>query len=438
MPTKKHIICITNNTFNVIKASIMASYCTLLLSGCGGSSEELNDDNLVSLGADIPLNYTPLENNQQVDESQPVELSLNTQGVGIENLSYTWEVLFENENIAIQGQDTDTISFTAPEVEQDANIFVNVVIRSDDNTLFDPIENQIQIQVVDLTPPLLESFSDNGASTLLPLVNSIDLSNVLEASTWLINEYKVVNNAVENNDTETETETYSYNIGYLRQNTNNQINVQYCTTNQINPIRIDNYSNNINCPQNNVTTRYYQRNNSFRIESICNNEIVQAINYRKISSTIKKSFGQLSLDFATHNDLKITENVCGAIDVTRKSTYSTPNDTDENSRFTFTSTRINLASEYEGAPINVHLFLDDELNSGSYFLAPAMDELPENAFTIRSTQLPSLNSIIENDNGSILLRAHSEINIDGSFDINITDISEVEESVKGEFILKLD
>ena len=97
---------------------ILTTFLTLL-SACGGGSTD--EDPL-----EIPkVTYQALPTSMSVNEGETVRLTLNLTGKGVEQLKFNWQV---SQDIPFTGQGTDTINFTAPNVDQLSTINVQVTL----------------------------------------------------------------------------------------------------------------------------------------------------------------------------------------------------------------------------------------------------------------------------------------------------------------------
>lgn len=398
---------------------------TIILTGCGGGS---SDDNQPTTNQKITISALPLT--YSVNEGENVTISLNTLGDDSNALSYDWELKNNNQTIPFVGQNTDTISFTAPDVVNSGTITVSVKIDFPNGTLIGPNNQQSLITIHDLNPPAETQAYELAKTTNLPEVTQLDISHLLVESTWIMTNYSTLNFI--DNDTEftlQQTEILPFTV---QSADINDLNILSCGKSNESTISLSNYADGITCEAENQVTKYYQDNDNMRLEVICGEKIVQASNLKKISDIKTTDLGELSIEFDTYSDQPATTDVCGVV------TVNELRFADSNSEGLITS-NITLISQYLGEPLEVSLDVDDTPEFNVFlFFSQRNSELKFKGAAFKNSMLPTINNITEQDSGSITITSFSLPSLTGRFDIDVTDIDGDIENVKGEFNLVLE
>jgi hypothetical protein len=112
---------------NKFKYSLLAS--TILLTACGGSS---NDDNNNQISVEPP-NTLPTASFSSVtaDEKSEVNVVADVDGNGDSIVKYEWSSS-SHPNLVLSSADTNTITFTAPEVSKNTTIDLSLTVTASD------------------------------------------------------------------------------------------------------------------------------------------------------------------------------------------------------------------------------------------------------------------------------------------------------------------
>lgn len=421
-----HIFCnlsTIKKIYEVLGRSALILF-SLLIYACGGGG-----DGGGTTGGTSQVSISSLPSIQTVNENESVTVSLNASGEGSNALSFDWTVRFQNQDISFSGQGNDSITFVAPDVDGTGVVSVNVSIDAGDTPLIGATRHFSSITVLDLDVIDIPSLTD----TDLPEVTDLDLSDIQSVSTWRVDAFQSGDVVIEGVDTHLEIVTHQ--ISYLDRNINDEVTEQSCLADEL--LSFDTFLDRT-CTEGETSVNFYQQGDAFRQELRCDDVVVLAANYTKLSDGIRTDFGELSLDFATHNDLVLTEEVCGSVTVTNAS-FELVDELDGTlTSIEFDTSLIALRTQYEGENLVVFLTLDETPNFGLFPFDSFFNSLDLNSITLFSDALPSLSGVEEGDSGSITIVSDSVTDIRGSLRVSITDISGVEEDLEGDFELRFE
>lgn len=165
------------------KAFLPIIFATPLLNACssGGSGGGFPEPEATPTITVADLDFT-----QQYYEGEAVTLSLNAEGEAASRLSYHWEV---SDGVEFQGQNTDTITFVAPQVTGTEVVSVEVEMTLDGGAgaLMGESRQFGSVTVLDTDPPNIVA---QGFQTDLPEVTSLDLSLLADATVFALHIYE--------------------------------------------------------------------------------------------------------------------------------------------------------------------------------------------------------------------------------------------------------
>ncbi len=385
----------------------------LALTACGGDGGSGGTD--TNGGGLNRISYTELPLSSEADEGTQVQLSLNTSGAGSNDLSYEWEVTFQGQDLPFQGQNTDTITFIAPQVDNPASISVSYELELKNGTLLGPNRGFTSVSIVDLNPP---KFYETGKTTTLTEVSALDLSMELTGSTWRVNEFKTWDTVIEGEDVTYTTSTQT--AVYLGENDS----YTYCgvldTSEQFSDVAPD-----ATCDTD-PTVKYYQGDDEFRVEATCGSDIVLARNFYKLNDGRSESFGELSLQFDNYTNLEFAALSCGEIITANVTAVS------DGSVYEFGV--ITLYSEYESLPLVLQLGLDDFPRMPFHSISSLSQS---NTLKILSTEIPTIYNILA-DSGMLTWNERDTTALEADISAEITDNNGATESVDGAFSLSFE
>ncbi len=333
--------------------------------------------------------------------------------------------MFQGNPVSISGQNTDTITFTAPNVSAPGQIYVSVNVTLDGGTLDGNESDSTTISIVDLDPPPAYNL---GQSTSLTPADAIDLSEVMDNSTWRLNQFQY--SQIDSGENTAHSKFSSHELVHLIAVNDTTIEVTSCRSSIAVPLDLSNFAPGYTCNSGDRQVNYYQEPDQFRVELMCGEEVAIATSLTKLNNSQATSFGSLSLDFATFDDLSETTDVCGSVAINYLDNRANGAETEA------VSSAIKLVSEYKNEALEVQLVLDGMPEMGTYTFGANGKSI--NAVKITNILLNDLSGQQEKDDGSISLLSDSPFDIDGWFAANITDSNSINEAVEGEFSLLME
>ena len=410
-----------------LNSIVMAGALLSSLSGCGGggggSDSEPN-------GGIQSISFTPLTNlTSRYNERETVRLSLNTQGDEAGTVTYDWEVEFAGNALAFSGQNTQEISFTAPEVDDTASVRVSVTLGLTDGRLLGSNSYLTTLIIYDLDPLKASSrgIIANGLSTSLQAVNSLNTDLIAEGTTWRLNQYT-------NKSTQPEFEGEVYNatqqITYFDNDTMGDVGFRRCGSSVVEPL-IPSVTQ-ISCGGT-FERKYYQSASAFRIEEVCDGSVGFARNFTKLRDNQTDSFGQVALTLSSYNDFSSIENVCGAVLEVIAVSHEDENNDGSSDNTIVAGSYAELHGQYEGSPIKVSMNIDDAKSYWIYFLGNQLNSANPNNIKFDSPALTKLNDISADDGRLSVDRSATGIEVD--VDAEITDVDGTTVEIEGTFSL---
>ena len=407
--------------FNKFSTCLVLIPSLFIYSCGGGGSSGSNSDSPNMPGPIQQITIDEFPALLSVNENETVTLSLNPRGEGAGDLTFDWSVEFRGEPLEFSGQNTDSISFVAPEVDFGGSVSVRVDIDSTNVRLFGNNIQQTSVQIDDLNPP---SFAEIGATSELPAVNALDLSVINDASTWRLNVYSRTESELAG--TPILTEISAHETVYFT-GTEETLEQENCGT-QTTTLDPFEFSGLLNCDGSQANISFFQQGTELRVELSCpNNSSFAAFTYSLVDDSMRNNFGDLSIEFETRNNLEQTTAVCGITAVSRISEIDT--------NISVSSTSIRLETEYEGAPFSLFLFFEGEPTFGRKAFNSEFNRLE-----ISSDVLPGLSggNTVPDVFSDITLLSTSSTDIEGSFEASIEDTSGEVEDIEGSFSLRFE
>ena len=391
----------------------------LFISACGGGGGDGSGDGINNGGEALDISIGGFPASINAVEGDVVTVSLNVTGPDAEFLTYDWELDFGDAEIAFTGDDTDTISFVAPEVEPFSIVQVSVEVSLDGFNIIglDDFNTVVSVFDLDIAPSI--PAHEVGMRTGLPEVDAIDFSSVVSSSTWLLRRYEQQTLDIEG--IETVRSTVSREIINIENIVSaNVIDLAFCGVSG--PVSTDlaALGEGFDCDEASQELNFYQDDEAFRAELSCAGQVVNAFDFIFVSDTSQADFGQLEITFDTFADLEPTS-ACGETVLSNLDQGNTASD----------ESSVRLVSEYQNQPIELVVGLEDSTFIGSF----SLDSSPLNFVTLTSDALPTISGITNNDSGLLVIVKGSPIEVDGSLDIQTTDVNLAEENIEIEFSL---
>ncbi len=412
-----------------ISSMFMGTILLMGLSACGGGGNE--SDSPPSGGAQN-ITVTPLSKlTSKYNEHQMITLSLNTQGDNAGNVTYNWEVEFSGKQLTFSGQNTHTISFEAPEVDDIELVRVSVTLDLADGTLLGNTDYFTSLIIYDLDPLKASSRAiiEKGLSTSLVKVDSLDLSLISEDTTWRLNTY-LNHSTMDTFSFVGERYIATQQITYFNKDNMENVGFKRCGSSSIEPFIPT--ATQISCGGI-LEKNLYQSTNAFRVEEVCDGNVGFANNFTKLRDNQIDSFGQVSLTFTDYNDFETTSNVCGTVTEILVIDHTDYNEDGNPDNVFSAASYANLHGQYEGSPIEIAVKVDDVKSSWSYFLSDFFDQSNRNDIKLYSPALSELNDISAADGDLAVDRSATGIEVEVDAEIEGSNGTTVE--IEGTFSL---
>lgn len=277
------------------KAFLPLLLAATLFSACSNGGSESDDLQLEPMPT---ITVSDLRFSQEYYEGEVVTLSLNAEGEAASRLSYHWKV---SDGVEFQGQNSDTITFIAPQVtgQQVVNVEVEMTLDNGDGRLLGNSRRSASVRVLDTDPP---SILAQGFQTDLPEVEALDLSLLADAPVLSFNVFD--QNTVRLGGEPIEVQRVSRITALAQSSDTGLDNVRLCG--ELNTLQLSQFSSPLatgpaECASG-LSLKYYQEGASVRVEAYCNNTVVYAHNLDAVTSDIRAVQGLVTFsqdDFET-------------------------------------------------------------------------------------------------------------------------------------------
>ena len=396
---------------------ILTTFLTLL-SACGGGSTD--EDPL-----EIPkVTYQALPTSMSVNEGETVRLTLNLTGKGVEQLKFNWQV---SQDIPFTGQGTDTINFTAPNVDQLSTINVQVTLENSSKVIgFSDQRTSVIVANIET----LNENNGNIPQSNLPKVDNLNFHGLTSGSTWF-NEQVSFTSTINSSGNTITVETRRLNLTYIEaiNLSSETITLSECGLTGSFDIDVVNYAAGIEC-ETSSTLNISQNDNEFRLARMCGDKIVAASTYTKKSENKLTSNGELSLSFSSYENLPSTNQVCGIVATSEVKSYSPDNTLTEKAE----ASALRLFTEYQGNPFELQFLIDDLPTT--LFSSLHTSILRDNVAKINSSVLPEISNLAGSEFGTIIFDfGNTDKNIKADFDFSLSSTGGHKESIEGSFTL---
>lgn len=410
------------------------------LAGCGSSGGS-DDNKTAPPKLTAPITITSLRDQKTTfNEGEQVRLSLNTQNPDNSPITYNWTLNYSGGTINFSGQNTDTITFTAPQVDEQTAISVVVKMGVSGGTLVGRNDEYATILIADTDPTSnakgLNAVTAQAFKNTPPQVNNIDYTNLPAKATWLVTDYRKklisiseISEISEGDATAHMGERY---ITFSHKNTDDDHTQNLCGSSiELNITdALADEGTNVECPDGVITTKFYQDANDFAVKKYCDNDVIQASHYHKIANEHNKSLGELNIQFDNYDELTQTTDVCF---IASRILITLAGYKDE------TWSEIFVSAPYKGQILLASFEMDDLASGiGFYSLSDFFDMDDDNALTLHSSSIPLLDGQRINEGNITLMNADTQGNLSANFDTYLKDDDgSTIESARGSFKLNL-
>ena len=338
---------------------------------------------------------------------------------------------FSGKALTFSGQNTQTISFEAPEVSDTQVVQVSVTLGLRNGELLGSNRYFTSLIISDLDPLKASSRAiiENGLSTNLPEVDNLDTGLISEGTTWRLNKY-YNQPTLANFGFLGERYIATQQITYFNKNNSGELGFKNCGSAIVEPFAPT--LTQISCGGT-FERKFYQSANAFRVEEVCDGDVGFANNFTKLRDHQTDSFGQVSLTLSNYNDFSTTSDLCGIVsEILVISNEDLNNDGNPDNSFTSAS-YAHLYGKYEGSPIKIGIKIDDVKSYWSYFLSEFLDRDNRNDIKIDSLALNKLSDISADDGSLSVDRTSTRIEVD--VDAKFEDVDGTPVDVEGTFSL---
>ena len=411
----------SKNILKKITSPLFYTLSVTLMLGCGGGGGDSSSDDNDSGGLQ-EITYTELPR-LTVNEGERVEYDLNINSRFHDDMTFDWSVSLSGTQIEFEGQNTDSISFIAPEVTGDRSVSVSVAMSLNEGNLLgnDRVLTSLIVLDLDPQPPYVVSLNPD-----LPSVSTIDQTQFPSESTWQKYEYQA--SEIAENDNDFLVELNLRNITHIY-NQAGEITESDCVRPSSRLDFLDTTSNHENaCSADDLKTTYYQGENAIKVVAMCGDNYVFAQYYEKITDGIRSGFGELNIEIEGYPNLNEPQEVCPG---TREVKLSYP----ENDQLLPSyASLVHLYTLYEGSPLLLELVYPDDLTSANIII----DDQENHRVKLNSNQLPTLDDIQASNVDRIIVTAFSDFDFSGSFSAEITDTNDSLINVSGDFRIDIE
>ncbi|KZN58106.1 hypothetical protein N473_05025 [Pseudoalteromonas luteoviolacea CPMOR-1] len=408
------------------KKLALTAAVALSLSACGGGSGGSNDTTPAVTTQTIT--YQALPSFVDVNEGEQVRLSLNTKGSGASDLKFDWQVSFDNQPLTISGQGSDTISFTAPEVDGRRTVQVRVSLSdSSEANTFGFQDQFLTVNVADLTPT---EPTTGPQSELGTIVTEIDMSAMVAGSTWIETQNQYTKQAqLDNTYTAIHTElTRSFILGAIDQN-NQTIDTNYCGFEDLTSVDLASVFASVSCDSGNRTRQFFQKDGSFSVVEKCDDIVIGQSTFKQKSAESITNFGNLTINF--DNYPKLDNSACGVVVSTEVESINQDNEV----LVSVDATAFRLITEYEGNDFEVLFSFEGATDDFLVSIGGIIGA--ENKAIIQSGSYAELGG--EASRGLLKFEfGNTPVNFKGTFDLTLPSSTAVDEQLEGEFELVLE
>lgn len=396
---------------------ILTTFLTLL-SACGGGSTD-------EAPLEIPkVTYHALPTSMSVNEGETVRLTLNLAGEGVDQLKFNWQV---SQDIPFTGQGTDTINFTAPNVDQLSTINVQVTLENSSKVIgFSDQRTSVIVANIET----LNENNGNMPQSGLPKVDNLNFDGLTSGSTWF-NEQVSFTSTINSNGNTITGETRRLNLTYIEAiNVSTEtITLSECGLTDTYDININEFAADVQC-ETSSSLNIIQNDNEFRLERMCGDKVVMASTYTKKSDNRSVSHGELNINFSSYENLANTTQVCGIVVTSEVKSYASNDILSETAKASI----LRLFTEYQGNPFELQFLLDKHPTNLFAFLTTGF--MTDNFAKIYSNVLPEISNLPESDSGTINFDFYNDNkNIKADFDFSLSSADGHRESIEGSLTL---
>lgn len=348
-------------------------------------------------------------------------MSLNAQGDGAARLTYDWKVGSSANSIEFDGQNTDTITFVAPEVDGHSTVSVSVDIELEGGTLLGNKSQRGSVMILDRDPPN-EDIIGNGFDTQLPLVEQLNFSVVTVASTWAMQEYEVTPKEIVGKEATLQSVTRSTGVV---DSADEEPSISLCgkaRSESLSSLLSSENTGDFSC-ETTQATRYYQSESAMRVEHLCGTDIYKAIDISLQEDDATSGFGDFSAEFSGYEGVEILGDACGTTQDLKITYIDAPSPS-------AASSSLIVQAPYQQGWVKIVIILG-EIPHGTdfYFVNSILERDKRNSITFFSDVLANLNGH-QAESGQVAVYQWNEQTIEVKTTGTFTDAHGVEEEIE--------
>ena len=359
-------------------------------------------------------------------EGERVTISLPVDPAKVAQLNFDWTLgEIASKPVTFDGQNTQTISFIAPEVDRDTPLSVDVEISLKSGDLSGNNRKSSSIIIEDKSAPI-NQFALKGQDTMMDEVDAIDFTSFSGGeSTYNLNTFFTLPSSDENTQLLINQSEQLHVYLDVQQST-----IRNCGSSQTLPFSVDELLNQavLNaCEDGLLTRKYYQNDKNFRVAFYCDDTFAVAQNFYLIDENIKTDLGGLKFQLAQETPLE-TDQVCGL------SLFNQVIGTDQetNLQQEVSISLVQFQAIYQSQPLLLVLQKLGLPSERSEIVSVNDDIQP---ITISSSLLPSLTGdVVFPTFGSMIIDADGEM-VNAEIDALVSFEAGAKEDIKVEFLL---
>ncbi|WP_111977630.1 hypothetical protein [Algibacillus agarilyticus] len=394
------------------------------LTACGGGSDTGD-----GASESIDASYQRLPTTITVNEGEMVNISLNVTGQGSEKIKFNWQV---DDSISFSGQGSDSISFLAPEVTDFDSITVRVDLDTASRGVFGFTGEYVSVHVHNI-----ETVNEGKIQpdNTLANVTALNFDELTVGSSWYLEEIAIMNQP--SNTISTLTNTITKNSMVFIEGTdisNEEITLTQCGAITTDKIDINNDFLKTACTSGNRSLTIQQTDDKFRLNSLCDNEVIAAATFTKKSNDRLTGNARMSLEFDSFDNIAANTAACGTVVTVETKGY----DANNNLTAELNASAISLMTQYQGRALLLSFELL-QLPDGLSFLRNSTDTNVNSTARVLTSVLPEINDKNLSRIGTLNFDFDSEIkNMKADFDFYIDSETGNTEHVEGEFTIEFE
>lgn len=406
--------------------SLVASLVTV--SGCGSSGDSKSADSATSGFQELAVGQISAA--RQYDEGEVVTVTVPVENPANLSIQYDWRVTHKGLSLSFTGQNSPTILFTAPQVEEDGVVSITLTLSLADGQLLGDDRRFGGVSIADLNPNRRNQIAGSAFRYKGPEVITFDDTGFGDSASWHYTIYFT-------DDVELEGETWERHqslmgTGYTKINDEGDHSWGYCGENSGESL-LDtvNFPPIIpeQCLLNEVTQKRYQEGNNFWVEYYCADTIISARSYRYLEEGIN-NYANLTFSTTFPSENYSDNETC--VDLYRSLFAS-----DAYSNIIEFSTIELYGTIAEDAYTMEFNFEGENFGVDSFGFNSFLPLYAANSFSLNWDPLSSFSGIEEDDGDLTVTEAGSDGSFEAYFDMDLVNSENQDQTIEGNITLDL-